>query len=184
MPPPLFQVPGWSVSTELSSSSSSKKSKKRKGPHDPIASSFNLESAQINLKKLMDTLDSVRLPPKKKHKGKQSNDPSEGVVNKKPVATTPPKDSVEKAKIKDVKGRPKKPTETQPKLKEKGGSKSKYPTKVPESGEPNLTALQNRMKKKLDGARFRWVVDLQYSPLSIVSHEPVKGAHSSLLCGN
>lgn len=158
MSPPLFKVPGWPVSTELASSSSSKKSKKRKRAHDPNVSSGKLESAQVNLEKLMGTLDpadSVRRPPKKKHKGKQPTDSSERVANKKPVATTKPKDSVEKAATKDVKEPSKKPTETQLASKEKGKSKSQRPTKVDGSTNSNLTTLQNRMKNKLDGARFR-----------------------------
>lgn len=155
--PPLFEVPGWSVLTELASSTTSKKSKKRKRPQDPNTSPEKLESAQVNLDKLMNTLDradSARRPPKKKHKGKQPTDSSGGVANKNSSATSP-KGSVEKAKIKDDQELSKKPTETQQMHKEKGTTKSQHPTKVPDSKDPNLTVLQNRMKKKLDGARFR-----------------------------
>ena len=157
MPPPLFEVPGWSVSTELASSPS-KKTKKRKRPHGSDAPSEKLESVQVNLEKLMHTLDpgeSTKRPPKKKHKGKQSSDSCEGVADKKSPAAAPPKGSVKKGKIKDAREPPKKSTEARPMSKEKGESESQQPTKVINPRDPNLTTLQNRMKKKLDGARFR-----------------------------
>jgi ribosomal RNA-processing protein 8 len=157
MSPPLFQVPGWSVGTEPVSSSSSKKSKKRKRPHGLDAPSEKLESVQVNLEKLMDTLDrgdSVKGPPKKKHKGKQRMVPSEGAADNKPATAAPSSDSV-KAKTGDARKPSKKPTKSLPASKEKGKSESQYLTKVSESEDSNLTVLQNRMKKKLDGARFR-----------------------------
>ena len=159
MPPHLFEVPGWSVPAEPSSSSP-KKSKKRKRPHDNDGSSEKLESIQVNLEKLMDTLergDSVKRPPRKKHKGKKSPGSSEGVADNKPTTATPPKVSPEKAKPKDVKKPPVKPMGTQTTPKEKGGPKPQHhdPPRVTDCVGPNLTTLQNRMKKKLDGARFR-----------------------------
>ena len=126
---PLFEVPGWSVSTIPASSSSSKKSKKRKRLHSDNASSEKLGSVQVNLEKLMESLervDPVNRPPKKKHKGKKS-------------AEKPSKES--------------KGTHMGP--KEKGRSKPQHPPKAVDSEDSNLTTLQNRMKKKLDGARFR-----------------------------
>jgi ribosomal RNA-processing protein 8 len=149
MPPPLFDVPGWSVSTEPAPS---KRSKKRKRPNDSNASSDKLESAQVNLDKLMGTLDRVdpvKRPPKKRHKGKKSTDTPEGVADNKPTASTPLKDSLEKVKMADMK-KPSKRTHQLP--KEKGNHTPQHPTKV---ADPGLTTLQNRMKKKLDGARFR-----------------------------
>ena len=153
MPRPLFEVPGWSVPTEPAPSSPSKKSKKRKRPHDNDAPSEKLESAQVNLEKLMGALDRpdrVKRPPKKKHKGKKSTDSSEGITNNKPTAATPPKVSPEKPK--DVRKPPKKPKGTP---KEKGVSKPHHSPEVADSRGPSLTTLQNRMRKKLDGARFR-----------------------------
>ena len=153
MPRPLFDVPGWSVPTEPASSSPSKKSKKRKRPHDNDASSEKLESIQVNLEKLIGALDQtgrVKRPPKKKHKGKKSTDSLEGVADNKPTTATPPKVSPERPK--DVRKPSKKPKGTP---KEKGVSKPHHSPKVADSEEPSLTTLQNRMKKKLDGARFR-----------------------------
>lgn len=158
MSPPLFEVPGWSVPTEPTPSSSSKKSKKRKRPHDPDASSEKFESAQVNLEKLVDTLgkvDSVKRPPKKRHKGKQLTDSSEGVADNRSTIVTPQTDFVGKANTKDVKNPSKKPTEAQKKSKEKGKSKSQHATNVADSVDPSLTTFQKGMKKKLDGARFR-----------------------------
>jgi len=155
--PRLFEVPGWSVPVEPSPSSSSKRPKKRKRPHDHDAPE-KLESVQVNLEKLMDTLeraDSVKRPPKKKHKGKKSAGSSERVVDNEPTAATPLKASPEKAQPKDVKKPSKKPKGTHATHKEKGTSKPQRPTKVAGSGDPNLTTFQNQMKKKLDGARFR-----------------------------
>jgi len=161
MPHQLFEVPGWSVSTEPLSPSPSKKSKKRKRPHDNDGSSEKLESAQVNLDKLMKTLeraDSVTRPQKKKHKGKKSTGPPGGVADNKSAAATPPKASPEKARpndVKDVKKLSKKPKGKHVTPKEKGVSKPDHPPKATDSGDPNLTTLQNRMKRKLDGARFR-----------------------------
>ncbi|KAF9782898.1 methyltransferase-domain-containing protein [Thelephora terrestris] len=165
MPPPLFEVPGWSVSAEPASSSSSKKSGKRKRPYDPDAPSEKIESAQVNLEKLVNSLgrvDSVKRPPKKKHKGKQILDSSEGVADNSPTIVTPQKDSVGKAKTKDVKKPSKKPTETLPKSKEKGKSTSQNPKDMADSAGQNLTTFQKGMKKKLDGARFRWINETLY----------------------
>lgn len=152
---PLFEVPGWSVPTEPASSSlsSSKKSKKRKKLHDDDASSEKLESAQVNLEKLMGVLDRAnptKRPPKKKHKGKKSADSPEGVADNKPTAATPPKE-----KPKDVKKPSKKQKGTHTSPKEKGVSKPHRPPEVAGSEDPGLTTLQNRMKNKLGGARFR-----------------------------
>jgi ribosomal RNA-processing protein 8 len=158
MPRHLFDVPGWSVPTEPLSLSSSKQSKKRKRPHGTDASSEKLESAQVNLDKLMDTLeraDPTKRPPKKKHKGKKSTDSAEGVADNKFAAATLPKASSKKAKLKDVKGSSGEPKGTHTTSKEKGIPKPHHPPKTTDSVDPNLTTLQNRMKKKLDGARFR-----------------------------
>jgi len=158
MPHQLFEVPGWSLPTEPSSSSSSKKSRKRKRPHDDDVSSGKLESAQVNLDRLMNTLeraDPVKRPPKKKHKGKKSTAPPEGVAGDESTAPAPPKAPPVKAELKDVKKPSKQPKGTQTTPKEKGGSRPQYPPKVADPVNPNLTTLQNRMKQKLDGARFR-----------------------------
>jgi len=154
MPLPLFQVPGWSVSTEPASSSSSKKSKKRKRPHDHDA----LDGFESDLQKHIDALGraiAAKQPPKKKHKGKRSKDSSEGVADNKPTAATPPKASSKKAKPKDVRTPSKKSKGTHPAPKEKGTSEKHRHPKVADSEDPGLTTLQNGMKKKLDGARFR-----------------------------
>lgn len=154
MSPPLFEVPGWSVSTEPVSPSSSKKSKKRKRPHDPNASE-KLESAHVNLEKLMDTLDRGKRPPRKKHKGKKSTD-SSGVADNKPNAITPQEISPEKAKIEDAEKPSKKQKgRTHTVAKEKGKYKAEHHPTPTVSEDPSLTTLQNQMKKKLDGARFR-----------------------------
>ena len=158
MPHQLFEVPGWSVPTEPSSSSSSKKSRKRKRPHDDDASSGKLESARVNLDKLMDTLeraDPVKRPSKKRHKGKASTGPPEGIADDEPAVVKPPKASPVKAELKDVRKPPKQRKGRQAKPEEKGRSRPQHPPKVADSVDPNLTTLQNRMKQKLDGARFR-----------------------------
>lgn len=154
MPRPLFDVPGWSVPTELASSPSAEKSKKRKRPHGPNASSEKLESAQVNLEKLMGTLDppdSVKQPLRKKHKGKRQTGSFEGAANNQAAAAMRSRDSVEKgAREPSIRS-----TGTRQMSKEKRKLKSQHPTRVANSGDPNLTTLQNQMKKKLDGARFR-----------------------------
>ena len=158
MPRPLFEVPGWSVSTNPASSSSSKKSKKRKRLHSDNASSEKLGSVQVNLEKLMESLervDPVNQPPKKKYKGKKSAGSPEGVADNKTTAATPPKVSPEKANPKGAKKPSKESKGTHTGPKEKGGSKPQHPPKAAGSEDSNLTTLQNRMKKKLDGARFR-----------------------------
>ena len=158
MPHHLFDVPGWSVPTEPSSSSSSKKSRKRKRPHDNDESSGKLESAHVNLDKLMKTLeraDPVKRPPRKKHKGKKSTGSPEGVVGDESAAASPPKAAPKKAELRDTMKPPKKSKGPHTTPKEKGGFRPQHPPKGADSVDPNLTTLQNRMKKKLDGARFR-----------------------------
>jgi len=106
----------------------------------------------------MDTLeraDPVKRPPKKKHKGSKSTGLPEGFAVDDSVAPAPPKPPPVKAELKDVRKPSKQLKGTQRTPKEKGGSKPQYPPKVADSVDPNLTTLQNRMKKKLDGARFR-----------------------------
>jgi ribosomal RNA-processing protein 8 len=151
MPHHLFDVPGWSVPTEPSLSSS-KKSKKRKRPRDD-ASSEKLESVQVNLEKLMDTLDPAKRPPKKKHKGKGSAGSSK--TANKPAAAASLDASLEKAKLKDAEKPSNKSKGAHTTPKEKGIPKPHNPPGVADSVDPSLTTLQNRMKKKLDGARFR-----------------------------
>jgi hypothetical protein len=153
---PFFEVPGWSVPAELASSSPPKKSKKRKRLYGDDAPEEKLKSARLRLEKLMDVLDRadpVKRPPKKKHKGKKSTDSSEEVANNKPTAATPPKVSPEKPK--DVRKPSKKPKGSHTTPTEKGVSKPHHSPKVADSEDQSLTTLQNRMKKKLDGARFR-----------------------------
>jgi ribosomal RNA-processing protein 8 len=155
MSPPLFEVPGWSVSTEPVSPSSSKKSKKRKRPHDPNASD-KLESAHVNLEKLMDTLDRVKRPPRKKHKGKKSTDSSGGDADNKPTVITPQEISPEKAQVEDAeKPSKKRKGGTHTVAKEKGKYKAEHHPTSTVSEDASLTTLQNQMKKKLNGARFR-----------------------------
>lgn len=158
MPPPLFEVEGWTIPTEPTSSSSSKKAKKRKRSHDNDAPPENLESDVVDLEKLMDVFDRtdpIKQPPKKKHKGKKSAGLSEAVADNRPPTATPPKASPEKAKPNHVKKPSKEPKETLTSPKEKGVPKPHHPPKAASSGDPGLTGLQNRMRKKLDGARFR-----------------------------
>ena len=158
MPRQLFEVPGWPVPTEPVPSSSAKKPKKRKRPHDNDGSSEKLESAQVNLDKLMDTLeraDPVKRPPRKKYKGKKPMGSLEEAADNKPTTAVPPKAFPEKAKLKDVKKPSNRPKGMQTTPKEKGGSKPQNSPKVADSVNSNLTTLQNQMKKKLDGARFR-----------------------------
>jgi ribosomal RNA-processing protein 8 len=152
MPHHLFDVPGWSVPTEPSSSSS-KKSKKRKRPRDD-ASSEKLESVQVNLEKLMDTLDPAKRPPKKKHKGKGSAGSSK-LQPTSPLLPPRADASLEKAKLKDAEKPSNKSKGAHTTPKEKGIPKPHNPPGVADSVDPSLTTLQNRMKKKLDGARFR-----------------------------
>ena len=158
--PHLFEVPGWSVDvpTEPLPSSSSKKSKKRKRPHDNDAPSEKLESAQVNLEKLMGTIewiDPVKRPPKKRHKGKRATGSSEGVPDNTSAAATRSKASPDGLKSKDMRKPSNKPKGTQKIPKEKGRSQLQHLPKVVDSVDPDLTKLQNQMKKKLDGARFR-----------------------------
>ena len=155
MPRQLFEVPGWPVPTEPVPSSSAKKPKKRKRPHDNDGSSEKLESAQDKLMDTLERADPVKRPPRKKHKGKKPMDSSEGDADNKPTTAAPPKAFPEKAKLKDVKKPSNRPKGMQTTPKEKGGSKPQHSPKVADSVDSNLTTLQNQMKKKLNGARFR-----------------------------
>jgi len=105
--------------------------------------------------KTLEQADSATRPPKKKHKGKKSTGPSVGVADNRSTAATPPKAFPEKAELKDVKKLSKKPKGKHAVPKEKGVSEPDRSPKVADSKDPNLTTLQNRMKRKLGGARFR-----------------------------
>ena len=76
-------------------------------------------------------------------------------MDNEPTTAALPKAAPERAELKDLKKPSKKPKGTQITPKEKGRSKPQHPPKAADPADQNLTTLQNRMKKKLDGARFR-----------------------------
>ncbi|KIL00275.1 hypothetical protein PAXRUDRAFT_821814 [Paxillus rubicundulus Ve08.2h10] len=168
----LFQVPGWSVSSQpLSTTQRSSKKRKRAGSQDL----GQLRSAQVNLDKLINTLGDRAahhdgdVPNKNKNKPNQrTSQPS----RKNPCASkkhgkatnsgAPPKKNANKKKTKAE-------STPQPASFERN---SKFPTTT--RGNTSLTALQRNMKESLDGARFRLINETLYKSNSLEAVRMIK----------
>ncbi|EGO01861.1 hypothetical protein SERLA73DRAFT_177408 [Serpula lacrymans var. lacrymans S7.3] len=171
----LFEVPGWSLPSAPVTSSSQSTSKKRKRPADD---GHKLESATVNLDKLMKTLegkDSVSSQASKKKKktqkanvgGKQSRPSKESNMKQSsPVAKSTARQ--------DIPHNPDKDSRKGKKNKNKSKPDVTVPPKKPSTkidvslshDDSSLTTLQKGMKGSLDGARFRWINELLYKSVS------------------
>jgi ribosomal RNA-processing protein 8 len=170
----LFQVPGWSMPTAPVSTLPQSASKKRKRP--AARDVDKVQSAEVNLDKLMQKLEGVRDrddkqgPKKKKQKhGKTPQGPdskayedatpskgkgkkssslggSNGHIHSAKESSRPPPQKKQKQKLK-------KPDVKKPSLSDQQ-PRNLSPAADGVSG---LTSLQKGMKESLDGARFRCV---------------------------
>jgi ribosomal RNA-processing protein 8 len=165
----LFEVPGWSISSQPISTQHPSRKRKRAGSQD-----LQLRSAQVNLDKLINTLGDRAThhdgdAPKKKNKkpNQRTSQPSDHQAGENPRALKKhgkAKHSVASAvqtstsntgaspKKNAKKKKPKAESAPQPTLFEEN---SRLPTTA--RGNTGLTALQRNMKESLDGARFRSV---------------------------
>ncbi|KAF8076251.1 ribosomal RNA-processing protein 8 [Lyophyllum atratum] len=181
---PLFDIPGWSVTSPPITESSSQ-SKKRKRP---ASDTHKLQSAEVNLEKLV-----------KKLKGGSSVDDQgkHGEKKRGQMGLLGGKQKAEKQKAKSkadaVKGqkkisrpRPLKATETDSALPLRPAKRGKTEHTVEsssavastrkslDSSTSGLTALQQGMKQSLDGARFRLINESLYKTDSHEAHQMMK----------
>lgn len=167
----LFDIPGWSVSAPPVAESSQQVSKKRKRP---ASDSDKLQSAEVNLEKLVKRLKGKGTDTKSvgKGKGKEKADKkkevkqakkskaqraadAESEAKKKTISRPMPLKAIDKDSI--TSERPAKRQRT--KLAVAEASSTPSPVKKVDGGSTDgLTALQKGMKQSLDGARFRCVV--------------------------
>lgn len=161
-----FEVPGWSLPAAPVRVETNKASKKRKRP----ASSSHVESAAVNVDKLMAKLSSVlqddisgskqssigASPSAKKRKDKKQQQPTHPM---KTPANGPPQ---KKAKVSPEEPEPQEIPMENKKSKSKRAAgetsavASTSKTAGAQASSSGLTALQKSMKDKLDGAQFRW----------------------------
>jgi ribosomal RNA-processing protein 8 len=151
---PLFEVPGWSMSTDPVKNATKSRKRKRSIEHDDDEDD-KLQAAQINLDKLMETLkggDTNEKPKKKKQKSKKHD-----IGN-----SSDPKNNKEKKGGKDDLSSQKKPNDKKTKRKDESSIQTTAKLQKqadPSPGTKGLTKFQNRMKHSLDGARFRYAID-------------------------
>lgn len=170
---PLFDIPGWSVSAPPVTESSTHVSKKRKRPS---SDSLKLQSAEVNLEKLVKRLkDKSSVEVEGGQSSKKRGKTSDAGPSKK---TERKRDKEIKAKSGDVGEKKLIPRPKPTKGSEKSSVASPGPTKKVNvrllstepsaaptttsatkkgghSHVPTLTPLQQGMKQSLDGARFR-----------------------------
>ncbi|KAG0705508.1 methyltransferase-domain-containing protein [Suillus ampliporus] len=172
----LFEVPGWSVPTVPVSNLAQSTSKKRKRPAAQDAD--KMQSAEVNLDRLMQKLGSVRNqedkqgPTKKKKKQGRSTralgtDDQHATSNKaREKVSSPHGGSIGSAVEQPAKGGSglRKKIKQKKNLKPDAGKPEQRPRNVsPVVDEVSgLTSLQKGMKESLDGARFRWINELLY----------------------
>ena len=145
------------------------RSGKRKRPSD----ASKVQSAEVNLEKLMKKLKKNGEPTSPQAKGKTTRKiPDPSIARSKEKGSKPKGDGSRKAVGGKVKQKISGPTEKHPistedttgsppsskrKVKKDAQAQSKNPSKKASSQIAGLTTLQNNMKQSLDGARFRCV---------------------------
>lgn len=175
----FFSVPGWSVPATPIKEQSTQVSKKRKRP---ASESRNVESAAINIEKIMSKLTNslpeetrkgkeiaTKLhdkPAAKKQKRKQSQTSADHHEKQKadvPASKTKPAPKKPKKAIHDEQPASRPSAKQSKKAKAKGPVDSSTsepittPTKQKVPSDTGLTTLQKTMRDKLGGARFRFV---------------------------
>lgn len=164
--PPLFNVPGWSVTSDPVSTQHHSKKRKR------TASSEEqdlLRNAQANLDKLIDSLGGSDGSSKKKRKRKLNEPTSQpSPSDQRREVLHPPGKSHSQAKdavptTVDSPTTSGKATLPRKKAKTKNAKHVVQPTNTSEHSvvvqdTGGLTLLQRSLKKSLDGARFRFVL--------------------------
>ncbi|KAG1753879.1 methyltransferase-domain-containing protein [Suillus paluster] len=168
----LFEVPGWSVPTAPVSILAQSTSKKRKRPAAQDAD--KMQSAEVNLDKLMQKLGSVgnredKQGPKKKKKKQErttrapDTKGAHATSNKATEKVSSPHGGSIEQPVKGVSGLRKK-VKQKKSLKHDAGKPEQRPRNVSPAVDevPGLTSLQKGMKESLDGARFRWINELLY----------------------
>ncbi|KAF8843193.1 hypothetical protein BDN67DRAFT_964848 [Paxillus ammoniavirescens] len=174
----LFEVPGWSISSQPISTQHSSKKRKRAGSQD-----LQLRSAQVNLDKLINTLGDA--PKKNKKKSNQrTSQPSDHQAGENPRALK------KHGKAKHSVASPVQTSTSNTDASPKKNAKKKKPkaesapqstlfeenSRLPNTtrGNTGLTALQRNMKESLDGARFRLINETLYKSNSLEAVKMIK----------
>lgn len=139
----LFDVPGWSVSSEPLTSTSKTKGRKRKR-EDGISNT--LSKAAKNVEVLMNQLGR---PETKRSKRKRRSEDERLVLEDNSPSTIPKLVSTQKGVNKEVKMHSEVKPTTNSRIESSHRGKSMDDQKA--------TPLQSKMKKSLEGAKFRWV---------------------------
>ncbi|KAF9469016.1 methyltransferase-domain-containing protein [Collybia nuda] len=183
----FFDIPGWTVSTSpVAESSQTKVSKKRKRPPND---SDKLQSAEINLDKLVRKLKwkdgtdtrspggsekkkvSRKAEMKREKKSKVQMVDSE--TKKKTISRPMPLKAVDRTSVSSE--RPAKRQKMKPVVIEASSTSSLSTTKNADGGSSTgLTALQKGMKQSLDGARFRIINESLYKTDSKEAHQMIR----------
>lgn len=170
----LFDIPGWTVSAPPLAESSRHVSKKRKRP---ASDGDKLQSAEVNLEKLVKRLKGKGDAETRGSKGKEKEKAGKKTemkrekkskaqtvdteVKKKTISRPMPLKAMDRTSISSE--RPAKRQKTKPVVTEASSRSSLSPTKkVDGDSTDGLTALQKGMKQSLDGARFRCVRYLSF----------------------
>lgn len=164
----LFEVPGWTMPS-APMTDIAQRSGKRKRPSD----ASKVQSAEVNLEKLMKKLKKNGASTSPQAKGKTTRKiPDPSTARSKEKGSRPKGDESRKAVGGKVKQNISGPTEKYPvstkdatgslpsskrKVKKDAQAQSKNLPKKSSSQIAGLTTLQNNMKQSLDGARFRCV---------------------------
>jgi ribosomal RNA-processing protein 8 len=164
----LFDVPGWSIPNEPVAVTSKKRKRASKQNFDKV------QSAVTNVETLMEQLAASPTAVNTRHEGKSGDVSAAG--------DRPPKEKRRRVKRNKYSQQSPAPAAVQDdethkasrkkgkkeKRKEKSGEKATVtssPTEThppPESCNTSLTSLQHGMKQSLDGARFRYVIYLNF----------------------
>ena len=169
---PLFEIPGWSISSDPVVETRDHVSRKRKRPS---ANTDRLESMEVNLEKLVKRFKGSSETNEDRNGGREGvENAGSSVRHKRQVRRRTRADDIEERKKSISLPKPLKATsmdadmiivspQTKPFKKRWSAADSSplkkvSPTKKRDSSAtPRLTSLQKGMKRSLDGARFRQV---------------------------
>ena len=162
----LFDVPGWSIPNEPVAVTTKKRKRASKQNIDKV------QSAATNLETLMEQLAASPTAENTRHEGKTGDVPADGdrpPKKRRHVKRNKTQQSPTPAAVQDGESyKASRKKGKKDKREERPGEKATAtpsPTKsrlTPESRGTSLTSLQHGMKQSLDGARFRYVIYLNF----------------------
>ncbi|KAF9008921.1 methyltransferase-domain-containing protein [Cyathus striatus] len=162
----LFQVPGWTVPTNVVSEPHSSDSKKRKRPVSTESSASNTP----NLDKLVHKLKGAAAPSdeqKRRTNKKTAKEKTKAQISHpKPLMPVEKRDGHFSTSL-----RPSKKAKTRHLLQEAPAEERKFSFNKLEGTSSGLTQFQQDMKQSLDGARFRLINETLYKSHSKKAHQ-------------